>query len=333
MNIQRSICLSIALVCSVAGAVYAQQEKAQKSRQNNQASRPYLLGPGDLLEIKVFGQPDLGSSAQVDSDGNLSSLPFLDPIPARCRTEREVQKDIAAGYSRLVKEPQVSVRIVERNSRTPASISGAVRQATKVSTLRKQRLNEVIAAAGGFTEHAAGTIQILHTEPLLCPEIGDEAESMPIDGASIPFQVVKISDLQKGMSNPFIRPGDLILVTEAEPVYISGSVVAPGSILMREDLTLSRALAMVGGTHKEANLSEIRIHRQKPGSLDQEIIKVNYAAIKRNEIPDVFLKPYDVIDVSDTGLFSGSRWLETVIGALTGGLRNNLSRPMILPRL
>lgn len=334
MNIQRSFCLGLALACGVVGAVHAQETKdpAQKPRSNNQAnnqaSRPYLLGPGDVVEIKVFGQPDLGSNAQVDSDGNLSSLPFLDPIPAKCRAEREVQKDIAVAYSRLVKEPQVSVRILERNSRTPASISGAVRQATKVPMQRPQHLNELVAAAGGFTEKAAGTIQILHTEPVLCPETADEAQSMPIDGASIPFQVVKIADLQKGVSNPFIRPGDLILVTEAEPIYITGSVIAPGSILMREDLTISRAIAMVGGTRKEADLSEIRIHRQKPGSLGQEIIKVNYAAIKKNETPDVFLKPYDVIDISDSGLFSGSRWLATVVDALTGGLRNTLIRPM-----
>ena len=37
---------------------------------------------------------------------------------------------------------------------------------------------------------------------------------------------------------------------------------------------------MVGGTRKEAKLSEIRIYRQKPGTNDQEIIKVDYAAIK-----------------------------------------------------
>ena len=327
MNIQRSFCLSIALACGVAGAVHAQQSQGQP-RSDAQASRPYLLGPGDVVEIKVFGQPELGSNAQVDSDGNLSSLPFLDPIPAKCRTERQVQKDIAVAYSRLVKDPQVSVRILERNSRPPASISGAVRQTTKVPMQRKQRLNEVIAAAGGFTEKAAGTIQILHTEPVLCPDSGEESETMPIDGSAIPFQVVKIADLQKGTSNPFVRPGDLILVTEAEPIYISGSVVSPGAILMREDLTLSRALAMVGGARKDADLSEIRIHRQKPGSLAQEIIKVNYAAIKKNETPDVFLKPYDVIDVSETGLFSGSRWLATVIDALTGGLRGSLVRPM-----
>lgn len=330
MNIQRSFCMCLALACGVVGAVQAQETKGQaaKPRSNNQSSRPYLLGPGDVVEIKVFGQPDLGSNAQVDSDGNLSSLPFLDPIPAKCRSEREVQKDIAVAYSRLVKEPQVSVRILGRDSRTPASISGAVRQPTKVPMLRQQRLNELVAASGGFTERAAGTIQILHTEPVLCPETADEAASMPIDGTSIPFQVVKISDLQKGLSNPLIRPGDLVLVTEAEPIYITGSVIAPGSILMREDLTISRAIAMVGGPRKEANLSEIRIHRQKPGSRAQETIKVNYAAIKKNETPDVFLQPYDVIDISDSGLFSGSRWLATVVDALTGGLRNTLIRPM-----
>jgi protein involved in polysaccharide export with SLBB domain len=84
MNVQRSFCLSIALACGIAGAVHAQQSQNQspKPRANTEASRPYLLGPGDVVEIKIFGQPDLGSNAQVDSDGNLSSLPFLDPIPA-----------------------------------------------------------------------------------------------------------------------------------------------------------------------------------------------------------------------------------------------------------
>jgi polysaccharide biosynthesis/export protein len=328
MNIQRSFCLSIVVACAMAGAVQAQQSqgKAQKSRPAKEASQPYLLGPGDVVEVKVFGQ-DLSSNAQVDADGNLSSLPFLDPIPAKCRTDRELQKDIAFAYRRLIKDPQVSVRIAERNSRPPASVSGAVRQNGKVSMLRKQRLNAVIAASGGFTEKAAGTIQILHTEPVLCPDAGD-AESFPIDGAAIPFEVVKISDLQKGSANPVIRPGDLILVTEAEPVYITGSVVAPGGILMRDQLTLSRALAMVGGIHPDANLSEITIYRQKAGSNQQEAIKVNYAAIKKNKTPDVFLKPYDVIDVTTSGFFGRDVWLKNVIGALTGGLQNSLSHPI-----
>jgi len=103
-----------------------------------------------------------------------------------------------------------------------------------------------------------------------------------------------------------------------------GSVVAPGSIMLRDRLTLSRALGMVGGPQKQAKLSEIMIYRQKGGPERQEQIKVDYAAIKKNQKPDVLLQPYDVIEVSDNGIFEGRDWWNTVIVALAGGLRNVL---------
>ena len=308
MNRNRSSATLVLLICVVFGVAYGQEQI-------------YLLGPGDVLEIRVFGQHDLNSTAQVDSDGNLSSLPFLDPVPAKCRTARAVQKDIAAAYGRLIKDPQVSVRVVERNSRQPVSVSGAVRQGGKIPMERRIRLNELIAASGGFTDKAAGTIQILHTQPLLCPGPGEQAEALPIDGTAVPLQVVKISDLAKGTANPVMRPGDLVLVTEAEPVYITGSVVSPSGILLRDQLTLSRALGMVGGLRKEANQSAIRIYRQKAGSAEQQILKVDFQAIKKNQEPDVFLQPYDVIEVPDSGFLAGRSWVELLVGVFTGGLR------------
>ena len=329
MRILRLFGTSITLVCLLACAAVAQQPSVKSPKTQTKAG-PYLLGPGDVVEVKIFGHPDLSTNAPVDGDGFISSLAFLEPIPAKCRTERQIQKDITVAYTRLIKEPQVLVRIVERNSRQPASVFGAVRKDTQVPMLRAMRLNEVIAASGGFSEKASGTIQILHTEPVMCPEPGEEAESLPLDGTAIPFQVVKIADLRKGLSNPTIRPGDLVLVTEAEPVYITGSVVTPGGIMLRDQLTLSGALAMVGGTRKEAKLSEIRIYRQKPGGVGQDILKVDFAAIKKNEQPDIFLKPYDVIEVSDNGIFAGKTWLGIVLDALTGGLRNSLARPIPL---
>ena len=261
--------------------------------------------------------------AQVDSDGNLSSLPFLEtPIKAKCRTDKDVQKDIAAAYAKFINNPQVSVRISERNSRQPATVFGAVRQPTRVEMKRKVRLNELMAVSGGFTERASGTIQILHTEPLMCPEAGEETEAQPIDGTKIPLQIVKISELRSGKpdANPVIRPGDYVLVTEAEPVYITGAVMAPGGIYLREQLMLSRALAMVGGARKEAKLSEVRIYRQVAGSANQEVITVDVGAIKKNQKPDFLLQPYDVIEVSEAGLFSSNRIGSTLMGAITGGI-------------
>jgi polysaccharide export outer membrane protein len=302
-----------------------------------QGSKAYLLGPGDVLDIRVFGQPELSTSnAQIDSEGNLSSLPFLEtPISAKCRTDKQIQKDIAAAYAKFINNPQVSVRIAERNSRQPATVFGAVRQSARVEMKRKVRLNELIAVSGGFTERASGTIQILHTEPLMCPEPGEEEEAKPIDGTKIPLQIVKISELRSGKveANPVIRPGDYVLVTEAEPVYITGAVAAPNGVYLRDQLTLTRALAMVGGTRKEAKLNEVLVYRQTPGSTKQEIIKVDVAAIRKNQKPDFLLQAYDVIDVPEASMFSPGRLGPTIFSALTGGMASAISNTgMYLPQ-
>jgi polysaccharide export outer membrane protein len=335
MKTKQSLLLAIAFVFVLAGFVCAQEPQSEQTSApppspglDVQGMRKYLLGPGDVVEVRVFGQPDLSSTAQVDSDGNLSALPFLEkPIRAQCRTDKDVQKDVATAYAKFINNPQVSVRVSERNSRQPATVFGAVRQATRVEMKRKVRLNELMAVSGGFTERAAGTIQILHTEPLMCPEPGEEAEAAPIEGTRIPLQIVKISELRAGIpaANPVIRPGDYVLVTEAEPVYITGSVLSPGGIYLRDQLTLSRALAMVGGVRKEAKMSDVIIYRQVPGKLNPDTIHVDLAAIKKNQKQDEVLQPYDIIEVPESGMFSSARIGQTLMGALTSGFSGAIS--------
>jgi polysaccharide export outer membrane protein len=336
----KSILLSLAIMgCLSFPALVRTQEQqtpssvqspglTQQSNVDNQGIRNYLLGPGDILDVRVFGQPDLNAMAEVDSDGNISSLPFLEtPIPARCRSEKEVQNSITKAYEKYLKKAQISVRIAQRNSRPPATVFGAVRQPTRVQMQRKVRLNELMAVSGGFTERAAGTIQILHTESVMCPGPGEEKDAAPIDWENPQLKVIKVSDLRtnKPQANPVVRPGDYVLVTEAEPVYVTGSVVSPQGIFMREHLTLSRAIAMVGGATKVAKTSEVRIYRQKPETGEQETIKVDLGAIKKNEKPDFQLQAYDIIDVPEAGAFSPGRLGQTLLGAVSGSLGSAMS--------
>src|SRR5947207_14145811 len=96
----------VVVVCALAAIVQGQEAGQQQGSfpgtssstgMETQGIRNYLLGPGDVLDIRIFGQPDLNSNAQIDSEGNLSSLPFLEkPIPTKCRTEMQSQTDIAA---------------------------------------------------------------------------------------------------------------------------------------------------------------------------------------------------------------------------------------------
>jgi len=317
MNV-KTLLLTIVIFLATLAVGYVPEPVQAQDPVDTQGVKDYLLGPGDVIDVRVFGQPEMNAVAEVDSEGNISSLPFLDPIHAKCRTEKQVQRDIAAAYGKYLRNAQVSVRITERRSRPPATIYGAVKTPSQFVMLRTVRLNELISKGGGITERASGTIQIMHTVPVMCLAPGEVAEAMPTDG-SVPIQIVRIGDFKanKPGANPIIRPGDNISVTEAEPVYILGSVISPQGIFMRDKLTLSVALAMVSGLRKEAKASDVRIYRLKSGSDEREIIRVDYAAIKKNQKPDVLLKAFDVIEVPEASAFSGTRLAQTLLNGLT----------------
>jgi len=295
------------------------------SSADSQGIRKYVLGPGDTLDIRVFGQPDLNWTGEVDDEGNLSSLPFIEkPIRAQCRTDKDIQKDVIAAYTKFLRSPQISVRITGRNSRTPAVIFGAVPAATRVQMMRRVRLNEVITSAGGYTERANGDVQILHTEPLMCPELGDEAEPLSADDhlAASVFKVYKIADLLAGKpeANPVIRPGDIVTVMESKPVYITGNVVSPQPILLRDGYTLSRVLAMVGGPTTGAKASDVRIYRSELGSTELKVIRINFDEVKKKKREDVVLQPYDIIEVPKASDWSAKVLLTGLTKTMMGGV-------------
>lgn len=356
MKIRASFLIALCLILGSASLLHAQEMGGhsqggsrsgggadsgpmQSSPMDSQGIRKYLLGPGDTLQVRVWGQPDLSGDVDVDDQGNVSELHFLDaPIPARCRTEKEVAKDIETAYKKFLKNPQVSVRVTGRNSRPPAFIMGAVRVPSRVQMQRRVRLQELITVSGGITEQANGDIQIMHTEEAMCPEPGDEVEAVfGSDGTlTAPMKIYKMEDLVSGKvtANPLIRPGDIVIVAQAKPIYITGSVVAPQGVFLQNGMTISRAIALVGGVKKEGNAEQIRIFRQKPGTSEQKLLKVNLSAIKKMKEPDVLLEPYDIIDVPQGSMWSAKTFLPMLaqavlqggVSTVTGGMNSVASR-------
>jgi len=191
----------------------------------------------------------------------------------------------------------------------------------QVTMLRRVRLHELITKAGGWTERASGTIQIMHTEAEMCPDPSDvfQKTALSSDG-TFGITIFKIRDLKLGReeADPVIRPGDIVIVTEAEPIYVMGAVMGGRELPLRDQLTLGRAIAMAGGPQRLANTSEVHIYRQKDGVAGQEDLKYNYDAIKKGKEPDVLLKPYDIIDVRQSGPFSAKSWGDTFVNMLRG---------------
>ncbi len=301
----------------------SQESQSSQPSLDNQGIRRYRLGPGDLLDVRVFGQPDLNSTVEIDEDGNISSLPFIEePIPARCRNEKEVQKSITDAYAKYLIKPRVSVRILERRSRQPAVIFGAVRNPTRVQMMRRVRLHELLATAGGITANASGTIQIMHTEPEMCPEpedvqlvsAGAREKTSNLDLGQLEVYQVNTVKAGLGKSDPYVRPGDIVIVTEGLPIYITGAVVSPREIVMKDQMTLARAIAMAGGAQRLAKTSEVHIYRQKDGQIGSEDLKFNFEAIKKGQQKDVVLQPYDIIDVRASGTFSPKNLGDMLVG-------------------
>ena len=308
---------------------------------DNQGIKRYRLGPGDVLDVRVFGQPDLNGQYEVDEEGNISSLPFVeDPIPAKCRNEKEIQKLITDAYSKYILKPRVSVRITNRLSRPPAIVFGAVRMPSRVSMNRRLRLHEVLVTAGGVTQNANGTIDVLHTEPEMCTEADDMPTSVAVATAVASnhskesdigqLETYKIVDLKGGSAanNPYIRPGDIVIVNEGEPVFITGAVIQPRELVIKDQLTLGRAIAMAGGAQKLANTAQVHIYRRKDGKIGSEDLKFDYDAIRKGKAPDVLLQAYDIIDVRAVGTFSPKSLGEILKGLGTGSLG---TLPMRIP--
>jgi polysaccharide biosynthesis/export protein len=335
----KSVLLLIALCCGSAAVALAQQESGASSSSpqtgvytgvsdrsgsmDAMGIKKYLLGPGDVLDLRVFNESQFNGVLVVNDEGNIE-VPFVEqPIPAQCRTDREIKADIVVALAKFLKKPQVSLRVTEMRSRPPAVVFGAVRAPSRVQMQRRVHLLDLLASSGGVTESAGGNIQVFHTEPLLCPaQEGDDmakpvASFSPTDATEVRYDLYSLTDLKLGKpeANPYMRPGDIVIVTEAQPIYITGAVVAPQGIYLRDGtMSLKTAIAMVGGLRREAKASAIVIWRNNIGSKEPEKLTVNFNDIKKAKQPDIALKAYDIIEVPDGSGGIGPRLRDMVFG-------------------
>jgi polysaccharide biosynthesis/export protein len=277
----------------------------------------YRIGPGDVLDIKVFGKPQFNrEGVRVDPRGMIRMPLVKEEIRAACRTEDELAREIASLLREYVREPEVIVQIKEYQSE-PVAVLGSVRTPSRFQLQRRVRLLELITYVNGPSDNAGRTVQVVHMGPVA----SCEASSAQPAGDALINQVdyYQLSETLRGeeKSNPYVRAGDVISIAKADEVYVVGNVVRPTSIPLTEPLTITRAIAMAGGTLSDAKKSEVRIVRQTPGATEKQEIVVNLDAINRRKAEDVVLVANDIIEVPAS---SGKRFLRSLVGAVIPGV-------------
>ncbi|MEE2757531.1 MAG: polysaccharide biosynthesis/export family protein [Myxococcota bacterium] len=157
------------------------------------------LGPGDVVEVRVYQEKELSGLFRVGVDG-LFSYPLVGEVSAKGLTASQLASTITtslkAGYLR---EPQVSVFVKEFNSKK-VFVLGEVRKPGTFRYEDKMTIVQAVTLAGGLKALAA-------KDRLILTRLveGDEKKFV------VPFERIS----QGRVSNIFLQPGDIVFVPES----------------------------------------------------------------------------------------------------------------------
>jgi len=252
--------------------------------------RAYRIGPGDLLEIRVFEVKELEQTVRVSEDGSIT-LPLLGRVVVEGLTQEGVVKKLTDLLSaKYVKNPQVTIFIKEYKNQQVAVI-GAVGKPGNYELVGRRNLLQVISAAGGFDNETVGNDVFILRE-------GPDGQTKTIS--------VDLRDLMLNSNqdlNVLIEPNDVINVPVNKEirVFVMGRVTRPGAVKAKlsEGITLFQAIADAGGLAEGAKESAIIITRKDEKGKEQKI-RVNLKDIIKGRKTDIRLQEGDVVYVPES---------------------------------
>jgi len=240
--------------------------------------KDYIIGPEDLLEIQVWGNKDLNQAVFVRPDGR-TSLPLVGEIAVAGKSVQQLQDHLTNVYEKTVKGAVVTVIVKEIRSR-PVYFIGGFGKPGVMQLTRDLTLLQAISINGGVLPNADAEKGFLLR--------GDKR--IPIDFN----RLVQRGDLSQ---NPKLEPGDSIVVPLADAVYVNGEVKVPGAVKYTGDLTILKALTLVGGLTPLAAPGRVDIVRGNSEKKERIRVDVDKMMRSPDEYPDARLQPNDIIFV------------------------------------
>lgn len=314
------------------------------SRQS--ISDPYLLGPGDLIQIDVFEEPQFSGEngrQEILVDGSIT-LPLIGSLNVAGLTLEQTSNLVTNELSILLKRPIVSVKLV--NARplritvvgeverpgsyavSPEEAGSVIQgQVLGVRTLGPPVLTEAIRLAGGITESAqVRNIQIVRQQR------NNRSKTINVDL----WELLQSGDSSQDVT---LRNGDRIVVPRAETltanevtqlseasfapenitVNVVGEVESPGRVQVAPNTPLNQALLAAGGFDtRRARDSEVTLVRLNDnGTVTERQVPIDFAQ-GINEEGNPVLRDDDIIVVERSTLTRTSEEISNVAGPFSG---------------
>ena len=176
---------------------------AAKAPLTPKEAKNYVIGPGDVLDIFVWQNPDLSQRAvPVRPDGRIST-PLIANMMAAGKTPVELSKDMDKALSEYIRHPKVTVIVNQALSvLSQVQVIGQVVHPESIPYHEGMHVLDVVLAAGGLTPYAAGN---------------DAKLERKVDGRITVIHVHLSDLLNKGelSQNYPVKPGDVLVVPES----------------------------------------------------------------------------------------------------------------------
>jgi len=258
---------------------------AQQNGAPTPNAMPQLtIGPGDLLEVTMFEDPELSGHFRVDEKGDIV-VPLIGRVHVAGRTAEQAGALIESRYVAadiLTPDNSHATVFIAEYATQGIVVNGEVKSPGVYPALGVRMLNDVIAAAGGISPTASSKVIITH-------------RSDPEHPVTVTYNP---EALTPQLPHVQIFPGDSIMVPRAGIVYVLGNVVHSGGYVLngREVLTAEEAMALAGGSSHAAALNRVQLVRTLKNGR-KEAITIAMNKIYKGDAPDVALKDGDVLFV------------------------------------
>ena len=114
----------------------------------------YQLGPGDVLEISVWGYEDLQVKEIAVRPDGMIAFPLVGEVQAAGLTPGELNQTITRLLSKYVKNPTVTVNIMKFRT-TRVYVLGEVTKPGMYELEKQHNLLDAVGIAGSYTKYAA----------------------------------------------------------------------------------------------------------------------------------------------------------------------------------
>ena len=283
-------------------------EKLRISQDREIDPETYFVGPGDILQLYIWGEFDRSYMVQVDPAG-IALIPTVGAFEVSGLSLAAAKKRILESAQQ--KYPGVEITLTLASMRFfTAYVTGAVLNEGSYTIHPTTRVSDLIERAGGFTDDLRGTTfedevggrKVTRVRQIIERPTARRSIRLIHRGGTVEVVDLDMFHSTGDVShNPYVRMGDVIHVDYREArMFVFGAVNQEGEKEYRPGDTIENLVDLAKGLRRDAPLVRVELWRFKEGTEEVEVVELGNIEDGKKEftyedIRHVSLRPNDMV--------------------------------------